>query len=210
MLAKALSLYADLPVASDLGLAADELYDFTQRRLEGWLVDSEGLDLAVVRAVLPVRGSDPADARAWIQALEQFRTREDFLLLATGFKRCTNILKGEVLAADQRDAACQRWLAGGRGAGGEDFTTLSEPAEEALRDAVAAAIADILQAESRGEYRAVFQLLSGLGPTIDRFFDEVRVNAEDPALLALRHAFLREIHALFLRFADFSRVVPEE
>ncbi len=96
------------------------------------------------------------------------------------------------------------------GASGEDFTKLEEPAERELREAVAAAMPGLLAAEADGDYVTVFQTLSGFGPGIDRFFEDVRVNAEDPQLRDLRHAFLREIHALFLRYADFSRVLPDE
>jgi len=207
---RALAPFAAVRPGADLAAAARELLEFVRIRHEGWLTDTDGADLAVVRAVLPVRGHDPADAVAWVRALEQFRGREDFLLLATGFKRCTNILEGETLPVEARRQSVDRWRAGGRGAAGEDFGRLVEPAERALRDAVATATAELLAAEEREDYVAVFRVLSGIGPVIDRFFDEVRVNTDDPRLTSLRHAFLREIHALFLRFADFSLVAPEE
>jgi len=207
---RALANYAGLRPEADLAAVREQILDFVRIRLEGWLVDGQGADQAIVRAVLPVRGHDPADAVAWVRALDRFRGRDDFLLLATGFKRCTNILQGETLPAGERAAAAERWRAGGRGAGGEDLGALSEPAETALRDAVAAAVPGLLAAEAAGDYVSVFQVLSGFGPVIDRFFDEVRVNVEDTAVRAVRHAFLREIHALFLRYADFALVAPDE
>ncbi|HOX26644.1 MAG TPA: glycine--tRNA ligase subunit beta [Candidatus Krumholzibacteria bacterium] len=210
LFARALAPFAAMRPQDDLDAVRRELLDFVRVRLEGWLVDGVGAELAVVRAVLPVRGHDPADAVAWIDALAQFRTREDFLLLATGFKRCTNILEGATLPAEERARSVDRWREGGRGAAGEDFAPLREPAERALREAVTAAVPDILAAEAREDYVAVFRSFSAFGPPIDRFFDQVRVNAEDRELRAVRHAFLREIHALFLRFADFSLVAPEE
>jgi glycyl-tRNA synthetase beta subunit len=87
---------------------------------------------------------------------------------------------------------------------------LPEPAERELRQDVAAAVPGLLEAERRGDYVEVFKTLSGFGPAIDRFFDQVRVNTDDAQLQARRHAFLREIHGLFLRYADFSRVLPDE
>ncbi len=206
---EALAPYAGLRPDADLAATREAILDFIIVRLEGWLVDGRGADQAIARAVLPVRGQDPADAVAWIEALERFREREDFLLLATGFKRCANILQGKTLPAAERAAAAERWRNGGRGAQGEDLGALTEPAAVALRDAVAAAVPGLLAAEAAGDYVAVFQTLSGFGPIIDRFFDEVRVNAEDPAIRERRLAFLREIHALFLRYADFSLVAPE-
>ena len=210
LVARALAPYAALRPDADLQQARSEIMEFILVRLEGWLVDSEGAEPALVRAVLPVRGSDPTDAAVWIQALDRFRGRDDFLLLARGFKRCTNILKGEILAPDQRSAACERWREGGRGAAGENLDALGEPAERELRQAIATAAPDLFAAEAAGDYVQVFQTLSSFGPVIDRFFDTVRVNAEDADLRALRHAFLREIHALFLRYADFARVLPDE
>ena len=210
LVTRALTPYATLRPDADFQQAKKEILEFILVRLEGWLVDSEGADPALVRAVLPVRGNDPIDAMAWIRALDRFRGRDDFLLLATGFKRCTNILKGEILDRDQQSAACQRWRQGGGGADGEDFDALSESAERDLRQAIATAAPDLFNAEAAGDYVKVFQALSSFGPVIDRFFDTVRVNAEDPGLRKLRHAFLREIHALFLRYADFARVLPDD
>jgi glycyl-tRNA synthetase beta chain len=210
LVARALEPYRGERGDAAVDTARQQILAFIGVRLEGWLTENEGADAHLVRAVLPVRGHDPTDAAAWIQALDRFRGREDFLLLATGFKRCTNILKGDVLAADQRAAARSRWQEGGRGAQGEDFGGLTEPAEQALRQTIAAAVPGLLTAEEAGDYAAVFQALSGFGPVIDRFFDEVRVNAEDPRLRQLRQAFLREIHALFLLYADFSRILPDE
>jgi len=209
-LQRALAPYAALLSDRDLDQVRGEILEFVAVRLAGFLQDTQGADPDVVRAVLPVRGHDPADAQAWIKALSGFRGRDDFLLLARGFKRCTNILKGGTLPAGAREAAAERWMSGGSGAEGESFALLGEPAEAALRDAVAGAAASLLEREQAGDYVAVFQTLSGFGPLIDRFFDEVRVNAEDAALREARLAFLREIHALFMRYADVSQVAPDE
>ena len=164
----------------------------------------------LVRAVLPVRWHDPVDALAWIRALDGYRERQDFQLLATGFKRCRNILKGDVLAAGDLDACRERWRTGGRGAGGEDLAGLPEPAEKALLAQVAAATGDLLRAGNGGEYTTVFDILSSLGPAIDAFFEQVRVNAEDPDLRRRRLAFLREVHGIFVSYADFSAIGTSE
>jgi glycyl-tRNA synthetase beta chain len=208
--AEALAPYAKIAAGADLEAARADLLEFTRIRLAGHLQDSEGTSPDVIRAVLPIRGHDPYDARSWCLALEGFRERDDFLLLARGFKRCSNILKGDVLADHERDEALVRWQSGGRGARGEDLGALTEAAEIALRDAVSGATGELVASEERGDYVAVFQTLSGLGPLIDRFFDEVRVNTDDEALRAVRLAFLREVHGLFLRYADVSAIIPED
>jgi glycyl-tRNA synthetase beta chain len=206
----ALQPYTSLRSAAQLAAAADEIVEFIRVRLEGHLVESHGAGLPMVRAVLAARAMDPTDLLAWIRALDRFKDRDNFLLLATGFKRCTNILEGAVLSSEERTRSVERWLAGGPDVAGRLFGGLPEPAEQNLAREVAKAVPDLLAGESSGDYVAVFEQLSAFGPAIDRFFETVRVNAPDPALRDARHGFLREIHALFLRFADFAAVAPGE
>lgn len=195
---------------ADLDAAIAEIVSFMRVRIEGYLVENEGAALPVVRAVLAARAADPTDLLAWIRALDRFKDRDDFLLLATGFKRCANILEGSWLSGDDRLRSVARWLAGGADLAGRGFADLPEPAERDLAARVAGAVPALLAAEATGDYVTVFQTLSAFGPAIDRFFDSVRVNADDPELRSRRHGFLREIHALFLRFADFATVAPGE
>jgi glycyl-tRNA synthetase beta chain len=183
---------------------------FVRTRLEGYLTDVLGADPAVVRAVLPVRWQDPVDALAWIRALEGYREQDDFQLLATGFKRCRNILKGDILPVAGLAACLERWRDGGRGVAGQDLAGLPERQEQELRARTAAVAPDLAAAEEAGDYGRIFALLSGLGPAIDAFFETVRVNTEDEDLRRLRHAFLREIHGLFARYADFAAVAAAD
>jgi glycyl-tRNA synthetase beta chain len=207
-IAFALSQYSGRSAAADQEQARAAIGEFVQTRLAGYLAEAGGRDPAVLRAVLPVHWRDPQAALDWSGALEGFRGRTDFQALATGFKRCRNILKGSVLPAAERAGCFDRWLGGGRGAGGEDFSGLPEPAEVELRRQAAAAAPGLQAAAAAGKLGEVFSLLSALGPAIDRYFDEVMVNAPDPALRDLRHAFVREIHGLFARYADFGEVAP--
>ena len=209
-LIEAMGQVAELAADRDVGGILDEINEFVRTRMAGYFTENLDCDPAAVRAVLPVRWRDPVDALAWTRALTGYRDREDFQLLATGFKRCRNILEGDVLATDDLDSCLDRWLAGGQGAGAEDFGTLTEPAERQLRDQVIAAAPSLARAERAGDYDQVFAVFSGLGPAIDAFFDTVRVNVPEKGLREVRHAFLREIHGLFARFADFSQVAPLE
>ncbi len=205
----ALAAYAGLADEAARDEAAAALRDFAATRLERLLSEGAASPEAV-RAVLPVHGHDPVDARAWARALDAYREDPDFLSLATGFKRCRNILEGRVLAGEDAAGCATRWREGGRTPEGEDFSNLVEPAEIELRDRVAAAVPDLESALSAGEYREVFAKLSALGPAIDTFFDTVRVNAADLRLKQIRHGFLREVYGLFAQYADFSAVAPLE
>ncbi len=209
-LAQAFAGVSDFKADKDLPAAQAEVSEFVKTRLAGFLSDSLQANPEVVRAVLPARWRDPVDALAWVQALDGYREQDDFQLLATGFKRCRNILKGEILPVAQLALCRERWLAGGQGVSGEDLTTLPDPLEQQLFGAVAGAVDGLVTAEESQNYHEVFAILSNLGPAIDTFFDGVRVNAEQEELRLLRHAFLREIHGLFAQYADFAAVASGE
>jgi glycyl-tRNA synthetase beta chain len=210
LMTQALSPFMKYKPKADIPQAATDLRDFVVTRLAGYLSEAKDCPAEVIRAVIPVHGDDPTDAWRWSQALAHFKDQKDFLLLAKGFKRCKNILEGRFLAGEELTGSAQRWLAGGRGAAGESFEELDEPAEVALRKKVAEQVQVLMDNENNGDYRAVFGILSQLGPHIDLFFDEVMVNVSDSHIRELRHVFLREIHALFIRYADFSEIAPTD
>jgi glycyl-tRNA synthetase beta chain len=56
------------------------------------------------------------------------------------------------------------------------------------------------------EYTSALRLLAALRTAVDKFFDDVMVMAEDPALRANRLALLARIQSLFLHAADLSRL----
>jgi len=207
---RALLGLADFQPQKERDKAAAAICNFMTTRLEGYLVEGLGANPEVVRAVLPVRWRDPVDALAWIEALDGYREQADFQLLATGFKRCRNILKGDVLPVDTLAECRTRWLQGGVGAQGEVLSGLPERQEQELLARVAAVVPELVAAEKVGDYQRIFATLSGLGPAIDAFFEAVRVNAEDDDLRRLRHAFVREIHGIFAQYADFAAVVASE
>jgi glycyl-tRNA synthetase beta chain len=206
----ALQQVAGFAPGKDLEEARAGIEDFVRTRIAGHFTENMEADPEVVRAVLPARWTDPVDALAWVRALSRYRDQTDFQLLATGFKRCRNILEGDTLPVSELAACLDRWKAGGQGSQGQDFAGLTEAAERQLLEMVAGQVENLHDAENSGDYPHVFGILSDLGPAIDRFFDEVRVNAEDEKIRSLRHAFLREIHGLFSRYADFSAVAPAD
>jgi len=206
LFAAAAAGFAGFADAERRAAAVGELLDFVRTRLEGALV-AAGLSQESVRATLPLHGHDPTAAREWAEALDGFRGQEDFLKLAQGFKRCTNILDDEVLPPGEAAACRARWT-DGTNAGA--FADLPEAAEAALRDRILAAAPELAADLEAGRRTEVFRRLSELGPAIDAFFDSVRVNAEDPDLRSLRRRFLAEIQALFAGIADFGAVAPAD
>ncbi len=85
-----------LRFSEDPGDFLSEIHEYLRTRMVGHFTENLECSPEAVRAVLPVRWRDPLDALAWIEALAGYRDRDDFQKLAPGFKRCRNILKGDV------------------------------------------------------------------------------------------------------------------
>jgi glycyl-tRNA synthetase beta chain len=94
------------------------------------------------------------------------------------------------------------------GTGDEAVRTelLAVPAERALDEETNRLSADVAALLAAGRVEEALTAMAGIRPAVDRFFDEVMVNAEDPALRANRKALLRRLGAIFLRVLDFSRL----
>lgn len=110
--------------------------------------------------------------------------------LAAASKRIRNILR----------------KAEGEVPGQVDEALLSEPAELALAEAVAAAIDDTGAALDQRDYVGVLSGLARLRPQVDAFFDQVLVNAEDPAVRGNRLALLKMLGDRFGRVAAIEHL----
>jgi len=81
---------------------------------------------------------------------------------------------------------------------------------EASEKALFAALGEIApradSAFAAGDYTASLKALAALKTPVDAFFDQVMVNADDPALKANRLALLNQLHQTMNRVADLSRL----
>jgi len=59
---------------------------------------------------------------------------------------------------------------------------------------------------AKGDYTASLQSLAALRAPVDTFFNDVMVNAEDPALKANRLGLLATLHQAMNQVADLSRL----
>jgi glycyl-tRNA synthetase beta chain len=82
-----------------------------------------------------------------------------------------------------------------------DSSVLVEAAEKALFEATTAVAK---QLKTSHDYTQSMKELLSLKETIDTFFDQVMVNADDEALKRSRLTLLNWIRALFLSVADVS------
>lgn len=208
-----LRILVDLPelTALDVRVAAGQLLDpargmhardggdpadFLLERLRR-LLEERGFDRRNVRAVThqPLDEVRPLDARRKLEALPEFTDTAGFRTLAALFKRVRNIA---------------RELADG-GAPDEPFeTALREPAERALLADLTARRSVIDAAVETGAgFREAFAAAAALGPAVDRFFLDVFVMADDPAVRRARLLLLQRVERVILRLADVSEIVAE-
>ena len=125
-----------------------------------------------------------------VQAVREFAALAEAPALAAANKRVGNILKkaeGEV--GDAADAA--RFV---------------EAAEKALFDALGDIAPRADTAFAAGDYTGSLKALAALKAPVDAFFDQVMVNADDPALKANRLALLNRLHRTMNRVADLARL----
>ena len=123
-------------------------------------------------------------------AVKEFVGLSEAPALAAANKRVGNILKkveGEVKAE-------------------VNTNLLQEPSEIALNEALSKVkpVADKLF--ENGDYTASLKSLAALKAPVDAFFDNVMVNADDPALKANRLGLLATLHQTMNRVADLSKL----
>jgi glycyl-tRNA synthetase beta chain len=171
------------------GDAREALQHFVYERLVGYLREG-GYSAQEVDAVIAVRPQGWGQLPRRLAAVRAFGALPEAAPLAAANKRVGNILKK---SAEETAARV-------------DPALLTEPAEQALAAAVAEIEPGATAAYERGDYTASLQALAALKVPVDRFFDAVMVNAEDPALRRNRLALLASLHGAMNRVADLSRL----
>ncbi|MGI3128999.1 glycine--tRNA ligase subunit beta [Halopseudomonas pachastrellae] len=168
------------------GLVA-QVQDFIFDRLRARYED-EGIDVAVYQSVRAVSPTSPLDFDQRVQAVQAFRRLPEAETLAAANKRVSNILsKAEGVVATEINTAL-----------------LQESAEQALASAVAAAEQAVAPLAAQRQYQPTLERLAALREPVDAFFEQVLVNADDPAVKANRYALLARLRGLFLGVADIS------
>jgi len=167
------------------------LYTFITERLRRYFLDRDTtLATETFDAVLARGPVSLVDFEQRIAAVQAFIKLEPAASLAAANKRIANILKK---AEEQAGAAVKEKL-------------LTEPAETALWDALAAARAAVTPLLEDRNYAEALTALAGLREPVDHFFDDVMVMADDKATRKNRLALLGELRDLFLNVADISRL----
>ena len=89
---------------------------------------------------------------------------------------------------------------------GRELSYEPEPAEKALIEALHTAEPAAARAVEAEDFAAAMAALASLRAPIDRFFDEVTVNADEEKKRAARLDLLARFRAAVHKVADFSRI----
>ena len=187
---------ASLNVQNDSWRAA--VFDFLGER-EEHLLDRRGFKYDEIRAVMHQFRATLNPYETWkrAEALAQVRNAKEFEALAVLFKRVKNITR-EFARGGNQDLAMLR-------------QALKEPAELALLGDIERRWPKIDHALRHEQFLEAMNQLAPLHAPVDRFFVDVLVMAEEPALREARLALLATLRDTVLRTSgDISEIAPEE
>ena len=169
--------------------AIDDVIGFMIDRLKVYYT-SQNISVDVYDAVQALKPTRPIDFDRRIHAVNEFRKLDEAESLAAANKRIGNILRkveGEMPSLIRIDL-------------------LQESAEKHLNEQLQKMSSDVTPQLEAGEYAGALKQLAGLRDPIDAFFDQVMVMADDEALKHNRIALLSQLHGLFIKAADLSRL----
>jgi glycyl-tRNA synthetase beta chain len=168
--------------------------DFILDRAKYVFREKYGFAYDEVNAVFRSGVDDLIDARHRLEALKSVRKSKNFEPLAVSFKRIRKILE----KANLKDAVAV------------NPELFENDAERELFKAGSEAAARVQTEKRNGHYDRALDQIAGLRSSVDRFFEEVMVMAENEAVRKNRLALLSELLREFTTIADFSEIGADE
>ena len=166
-----------------------ELETFMFERLRAYLRD-QGYSANQVEAVLCMRPSRIDLVPAKMEAIKTFAALPEASALAAANKRIGNILR----KANSESAAAV------------DRSLLTDGAERELYATVQRLLPVVRHHVEAADYTEALRVLASARSNVDRFFDDVLVMADDPALRSNRLALLRGLAEAMNQVADISKL----
>ncbi len=164
-----------------------DLEDFVFERYRNQLAVT--FEREVVNSVVDMR-PPLNEVPSRVLAVREFKQLPEAEALAAANKRIGNILR----------------KSGGDAAPAVDRSLFADGAEHDLFAAVQKLLPVVHTHVARGEYTEALCVLASARTSVDRFFDEVLVMAEDPAVRANRLALLRGLAEAMNQVADISKL----
>lgn len=162
-----------------------DVADFVFERLEGVL----DVPVEFVRAARAGGVTELGGVAALARTLAAEASSEEFERAYVAFDRANRL-------AGKADGAAARL----------DPALADDAAEKALIDVLAEASPRIETAVAARDFEAAIAAAADLGPPVDRFFDEVLVMAEDPAVRANRLRLLLDVRDAVGALGDLSQI----
>jgi len=191
---KSISLIGDKAERSVEEVTADVL-SFFRGRISN-LFTSKGASHDVVESVLSLGVDDIADIASRIDALQQMKKEPDFEPLAIAFKRVVNIITGK--ASENIGTGVV-----------PDKDLFEQQEEHELFDKYVEIKDQVKDLMTQKSYLEALKIIASIRETVDGFFDNVLVMAEDKKVMQNRLALLCGVNSFFTDFADFSKISSE-
>ncbi len=185
------------------------LLDFFADRLKVQQREA-GVRHDLIDAVFALGGEDDlVRLLARVKALQTFVETEDGENLLAGYKRASNILKKSSIPGEDPESSADAVQDGpglllSQEHGALPYTP--EPAEAELTAALDAAEPKAATAIAAEDFAGAMAALASLRGPIDRFFDDVTVNDDDPAKREARLGLLVRVQNAVHSVADFSKI----
>ncbi len=219
------SMFSLIANAAHAGKSPDAGRDIASFLIERLKVQQREANIRhdMIDAVVAVEeGGDNVRMVKRTAALQSFMETEDGANLLAGYKRAANILKkedwhgaeGEIARTGEEDplalvddpdmkAVIDAKMSERHA---KELSYTPEPAEKALMDALDTSEPAASRAIEAEDFGAAMAALAGLRGPIDRFFEEVTVNADEENKRAHRLDLLARFRAAVHKVADFSRI----
>lgn len=154
------------------------------------------------------------------ETLQQLAAGPSFVPTTQAAARVANILRSSGAAADGPPIPGKEGIHGGASHSVEravslleqtarrvDGALLREPSEKALYDAASRLAPEVARRAAQYQFAELYRALDGLREPVTRFFDDVMVMVDDPAVRTNRLALLTFVDTEYKALADFTKVV---
>ncbi|MFH2011847.1 MAG: glycine--tRNA ligase subunit beta [Pseudomonadota bacterium] len=182
--------YLNGKILKDPVMIKEEVLEFFRLRLQ-YQLTVKGYSYDIIDAVLSLYFDDLTDSFERIKALQEVKNQPDFTPLAIAFKRASNILSQSSHGKDVVPSLFQ------------------DSTENTLFEAYKEIEEDVSKLISKKRYADALTKMVRLRKPVDDFFDNVMVMIEDEETRKNRLAILNKISQIFLKIADFSKIVTE-
>ncbi len=187
LIQNALSAFETKPADSAASIAAIKEFCFDRLSVS---LREHGATPQEVDAVISLEPALLSEIPQRLSAVRTFAELAEAPALAAANKRVSNILK-------KTESIIEASI---------NTSLLQEPAEIALNTALSKVKPEADKLFESGDYTASLKTLAALKAPVDAFFDDVMVNADDPALKSNRLGLLATLHQAMNRVADLSKL----